>query len=540
MTSSKPFAALDILSKNQVKNRINKFINNHPLSYHEYLALFLSFFEKFSNSYQSVVLKLFRFRRYFFSIHRFLVISILTILTFVVGFIAFLNYWQISSQNNQLFDAQLINAAQVIDTLVSLEIQKNNSTNLTKLLEESNQETFIQLAKTRYPDGTRLFQEYIAHIAFQVWNTQTNQLILKSDNAPNTPLSKISHGFNYSGGNAGKSWHSFTITNQFQHTRTIIAMKNGFSESISFALFLHDLTILIIMYLLIAISILWAIQYALHPLKQISTELRERDPSGLHPLNASSMPIEVRPLLKSINRLFRRVSEAMQREKSFTADAAHELRTPLAALKTQIQVALKEKDDQVRQKILNNIIVSGNRCAHVIEQLLTLSRLSPEAKISYQNLVNFSEVTEELVAEMAPLAIQKNIEIELNSPEKPLFFYGNKISLGILLRNLIANAIIYTPEQGHISVLLSEQKNKIVLQVIDSGPGVPKELRSRIFDRFYRQIGNKADGSGLGLSIVKEIVQLHQGHIEARTPKSGAGLEIWVGFPKKIQINTKI
>ncbi len=488
--------------------------------------------KKFKFSSKSRDLLKFRLARYFSSVHRFLVISMLSILTLVMLLLALLNYWQIESQDKRLFDSQLINSAQVLQALMSLEIQQHDHHQLSELLRQSTEKTIAQLEKTRYDAAANLFEQYQDQVAFQVWDTQKNTLLLKSSNAPDWVLSKATHGFEYSTGLKGETWHSYSLPDPEKNTLIIIAMRDTFSSGINLAIFLHDFTILMIVYILIAISILWAIQYAMQPLKAITLALKERDPAGLHPIDIKLAPEEIRPLVKEINRLFSRVSETMRREKSFTADAAHELRTPLAALKTQVQVAIREKNDEQRQKILKNIIASGNRCAHVVEQLLTLSRLAPEARAAYKDPVILNEISEQLVAELAPLAIQKNIEIELHCPETPLSILGNKISMGILLRNLIANAIIYTPEGGNVNVLLSEQKDHIILQVIDTGPGIPPELHARVFDRFYRQLGNKAEGSGLGLSIVKEIVDHHHGQIEPRTPKSGIGLEMRVSFPK--------
>ncbi len=470
------------------------------------------------------------------SIHRFLVVSMLSILILVMGLLAFVNYWQIQQQDKRLFDAQLVNSAQVLEALMSLELDQANKRQLSSFLRTSAAETIATLSKAKYAEDANLFEEYQNEIVFQVWDLKNQSLLLKSSNAPDFALSSSDNGFQHTKGVQGNYWYAYSITNPKQETKVIIGMRDSFASSIDFALFLHDLTILIIIGILIAISILWAIQYSLKPIKEVTMELKQRTPTALHPIQTQNMPTEIRPLLKAINKLFIRLDETMQREKSFTADAAHELRTPLAALKTQVQVAVREKNEEQRQNIFKNIIRGSNRCAHVVDQLLTLSRLSPEVKTNYETPVILNDIAEELVAELAPLAINKNIDIELLCPETPLSILGDKIGLGILMRNLIANAIIYTPEDGQVHVVLSELKSKIILQVIDSGPGIPKELHTRIFDRFYRQLGNKAEGSGLGLSIVKKIVELHQARIEPKTPKSGIGLEMCVTFNKATKV----
>lgn len=486
------------------------------------------------SSIRNLRLKRFKLRlsRYFFSIHRFLVFSLLSILTIVMVLLAFLNYWQIQRQNERLFQTQLINSAQVLEALISLEVKKQHNSELARLLRKSSEMTALELKDRQANNVINLYMRYQNKFVFQVWNMHNNTLIMKSTNAPKWPLSDQHPGFQKLTSAKGKQWYSFAINNNAQHTQIIIAMRYDFAENINFALFFHDLTILFIVYILIAICILWTIQFSLQPLKDITTEIALRDAESLHPINMRLVPLEIRPLIKALNRLFKRVSDTLKREKSFTADAAHELRTPLAALKTQVEVAIREKDDAQRARILKNIIIGGNRCAHVVEQLLTLSRLEPEAKIEYQQKVNLTESSSQLVAELAPLAIDKNIEIELHAPEAPIFITGNHVSIGIMLRNLIANAIQYTPEHGNVSVILSELKSRIVLQVIDSGTGITAEARERIFDRFFRQLGNKTEGSGLGLSIVAQIVDLHNATIRVLLPKTGIGTEMRVSFPK--------
>lgn len=473
-----------------------------------------------------------RLSRYFFSIHRFLVFSLLTILTIVMVLLAFLNYWQIEKQNQRVFETQLINSAEVLEALIGLDIQKKQNTELGHLLRQSSKLTLDQMQSRPYNEVISLYMKYQNKVVFQVWNTQDKSLILKSTNAPKWPLSNKPAGFEHTTGLSGHVWYSFALTNKADNTRIVIAMQNEFIHSINFALFFHDLTILFIVYILIAICILWTIQFSLQPLKDVTSEIARRDADSLHPINMRMVPLEIRPLIKALNRLFKRLNDTIRREKAFTADAAHELRTPLAALKTQVEVAIREQDDEQRKHILKNIITGGNRCTHVVEQLLTLSRLEPNAKVHYQQRVNLNDSCSQLVAELAPLAINKNVEIELHAPEKPLMVRGNQVSIGIMLRNLIANAIQYTPEGGQVSVVLSELKSRIVLQVIDSGLGISREARERIFDRFFRQLGNKTEGSGLGLSIVSQIVSLHNATIRVLTPKSGQGTEMRVSFPK--------
>lgn len=297
-------------------------------------------------------------------------------------------------------------------------------------------------------------------------------------------------------------------------------------------LFMRNLGILIIIYLMMAVALLLVIRYGLRSLKRIAREVSCREPDNLQAIAFKEAPIEVRPLLKELNKLFRKVNDTIEREKRFTADAAHELRTPLAALKTQVEVARRQNDAELRATILKNIISGANRCAHVIDQLLTLSRLEPQASLHQVSQVDLNQTANEMVADLAPAAIEKNIDISLHAPDRPLVILGNVTSMQILLRNLIDNAIRYTPESGQVTVTLQETAQHVCLQVIDTGPGIAAHLRQRIFERFFRELGNKCEGSGLGLSIVQQIVRLHHASIQAKPPASGTGLEMCVTFPR--------
>ena len=212
-------------------------------------------------------------------------------------------------------------------------------------------------------------------------------------------------------------------------------------------------------------------------------------------------------------------------------DAAHELRTPLAAIKTQSQVTLMSSTVREYKVGLKKIIKQVDRATHVVEQLLTLSRLGERKSLADSECMNLTSVAAETLAQLAPLAIDKKIDIELDAP-KAVKIEGSEILICVLIRNLVANAIQYTPESGRIVVVLAENDGEVVLSVRDTGPGVSEELRGKVFERFYRVSGNKTTGSGLGLTIVKRIADLHSAKIELAAPDNGVGLLVTVIFRK--------
>lgn len=289
--------------------------------------------------------------------------------------------------------------------------------------------------------------------------------------------------------------------------------------------------ILLITYPIFGFLIWIIVGLALRSITRVTSEISNRASTYLEPVEeVESIPIEIKPLVIELNQLFLRLKLAFDRNKRFAGDAAHELRTPLAALKTQAQVALKANREDDRVKALQKVVQSVDRSSHVVAQLLTLSRLSQEEELNDLHPVDLHKLATEILAYLVPIALEKNIEIELAAPPHHVTVRGNDIALGILIRNIVDNAIRYTPENGSVKVQLLNQNQRIIFRVIDSGPGIAKELRDRVFERFYRVLGTQAQGSGLGLAIVSQIADLHHAKIKLNTPANGKGLQFDVEF----------
>ena len=463
-----------------------------------------------------------------FSIRRFLMTSVFGILTIVIAVLAAINYYQLSKQNLQLYNVQLANAAQLLSAIYSDKIHEDREKELTNLLNQSVSSAH-KAALSSTTDNFGYFRQNQHDLVFQILNNQTGDMV-KSPGAPEAPLSTHDFGFEHLNSPSGTSWYSYTLTNKT--ISVIIAVKEAYRKRLDNSIFMHDLIIILIAYIVIAILLLSVIYVGLSPVRRVAKEVGHRDSDHLGAINVKKVPNEIKPLVRELNKLFRRIASSLDREKKFTADAAHELKTPLAALKMQVEVAIREENGQKRAEILEKITTGSNRCAHIVNQLLTLSRLEPEARLSNTEQIDLNATCRQMISMLAASALDKDIDIEFVAPEKNIIIQGNKTSIEILLRNLIHNAIHYHPGGGMIKVALSDRHHKIVLQVIDDGPGVPKDQQKRIFDRFYRQVGQKVQGSGLGLSIVSHIVRLHEGSIQAKTPHSGKGLEVRVVFKK--------
>ena len=364
--------------------------------------------------------------------------------------------------------------------------------------------------------------------SFQIWNPE-GKLLIHSTTAPSTPLSDRQEGLS----NLwlkGQSWRVYTNVDSITHLSFMVGEQADFRQKLENQLTQDSIFIMLITYPFLGLLIWIIVGRGLDPLKKIANEVSHRAPSHLVPVDAKAIPAEIIPLIQELNSLFKRLDAAFEREKRFAADAAHELKTPLAVINTQAQVALCTQDEQVRKQALQKLIAGINRSTHVIQQLLTLSRMVPESNINEAERINLAKLSAEIVADLAPDAIKKDIDIELVTDEKPVFIQGNSTSLTILMRNLIDNAIRYTQEQGAVTVKIEQTATQAIFKVIDNGPGIPEELRERVFERFFRILGNQAPGSGLGLGIVQQIAQAHRAEIKLATPSSGHGLEVQVRF----------
>ncbi len=294
---------------------------------------------------------------------------------------------------------------------------------------------------------------------------------------------------------------------------------------------LDDLLMILVLFPISGFITFLLVQRALNTFEKVTQEVANRKLAYLEPVELSGVPKEIKPLVQEINQLLFRLKQGFEREKRFAADAAHELRTPLAALKTQAQVALRAEDPEMRKLALQHVIEGVDRSTHLVQQLLTFSRLIAQAEV----LIEMSDITlyklvAEIIANMAPQAIDKQIDIELLPGNEKAIIQGNSKALNTLIFNLVDNAIRYTPSGGAIVVSIEKDKNHIILKVSDNGNGIPEEFRSRLFERFFRVLGNDTPGSGLGFAIIEQVAKLHKAEINIQAPTSGKGLEVSVIF----------
>jgi two-component system sensor histidine kinase QseC len=279
----------------------------------------------------------------------------------------------------------------------------------------------------------------------------------------------------------------------------------------------------------LAVLLLLAIRHSLAPLRELESDFSRRDPGRLDELPESGLPRELRPPVRAINRLFGRIRAAMDKERRFTSDAAHELRTPIAAMRAQLQVAERTHDPDERQAALAKALRGTDRMAHLVSQLLALARLEAESAGHTDETVRLDALLQEALAECAPRAAAKAVQLrsDVGSAGE---LRGNPELLRVLLRNLLDNAIRYVPEGGEVAASLSSERGRVLLTVADDGPGVSPAEREILGQRFHRFGPQTAEGVGLGLSIVRRIAELHGAELAFGEGLEGRGLGVTVSF----------
>jgi two-component system OmpR family sensor kinase len=284
----------------------------------------------------------------------------------------------------------------------------------------------------------------------------------------------------------------------------------------------------------LGVLIWYAVGRGLRPLETMSHAVARRQPDAMAPLAEDGLPEELRPLASSLNALLARLSDALNAQRRFTADAAHELRTPLAALKLQVELVERAPDDVARAAALSELEDGVDRAAHLVEQLLAMARLEPEALAKNFGDCDLVGLAKDVIVARAALAADRSIDLGL-ARESPVHARGDAASLSMLLANLLDNALRYTPQGGRIDVAVDDDAGHAVVSVSDTGPGIPAHDRERVFDRFHRGAGTDdgrgPTGSGLGLSIVKRIADAHGATVTLDAGSDGHGLIVRVRFP---------
>jgi two-component system sensor histidine kinase QseC len=366
-----------------------------------------------------------------------------------------------------------------------------------------------------------LHSQYERRLRYQVWS-RDGLLLLRSANAPEevlTPRDGLSESLEVD----GQTWKYYAVWDRHHDFRIVVSEDNGLRNRLVRSIALRVVSPLGLG-LPVLLALIWlSIRRGLWPLGRLAQELEARKPDSLTPLDQAQVPNEVRPLVGALNQLLERVGNSLEGERRFTANAAHELRTPLAAIKAQVYLVKTAESEVERQDAVTQLQRGIERAIRLVGQMLTIARLDPQQALPEVLPMDLQEVAESVCAVLAPLALQRRQTLELHVEPGLPPLHGNADMVSMLISNLVDNAIRYTQEQGHILVNIRRVDNAICLRVEDDGPGIPPHLRERVFERFYRVANADQAGTGLGLAICQRIAELHGATIQLQTAANEKG-----------------
>jgi two-component system sensor histidine kinase QseC len=363
-------------------------------------------------------------------------------------------------------------------------------------------------------------------VAFQVW--REGRLLSRSVNAPERPFANAP-GYSDATFN-GRRWRIYARPGD-DGTLIQVAELHAVRDMLSQRAALRATAPFVLAVPVLALLAWLVLRHGLAPLDRLGRDVGRRGPEDLSPLRAERVPLETLPLVQAINQLLARVERSLAHERRLTADAAHELRTPIAAIRAQAQVAKDAQDGAERQHALEGVLLGCDWAARLAEQLLALARVDSERALD-RRAADLRAATCEVLAEAAPEAIRRGVELELvDGP--PLPAVVDAALWRVLVRNLVDNALRYGASGGLVRLTLETAGDRAVLEVQDAGPGVPAEQRARLGERFFRAADVAAPGSGLGLSIVARIAELHGGDVQFGSGIDGRGLGVRVTIDRR-------
>lgn len=371
---------------------------------------------------------------------------------------------------------------------------------------------------------------YAPKVAFQVFHE--GRLALRSANAPASRMistgERIESGFQTVAFD-GNAWRVFATHGAERDVQVFVGERMTSRTAIMWAVLRSTLWPMAVALPLLALAVWWSVNRSVEPLRRLGRSLAERDAYSLQPAVIKGAPLEMTPMIDALNGLFQRIADLMESERRFTADAAHELRTPIAAIRAQAQVALGEVDAELRRHALHATLEGCDRATRLVAQLLTLSRLEAGAEGAAVD-VDLSELVRRVVADEAPQGLRKQQAIEVDSAVQ-CRVKGDATLLAVLTRNLVDNALRYSPARATVRITVQTGEAVVRLRVEDSGPGISDADMQRLGERFFRVLGSGEGGSGLGWSIVRRIAAAHGASIQVGSSPALGGLCTDVVWP---------
>ena len=371
---------------------------------------------------------------------------------------------------------------------------------------------------------------YESEVGFQIFD-RTGRLLLATANLATLPPPGAADADFRDLRQARYRWRVFTLHDEADGMLIRTGERYDSRHDITRALWLEHSLPLLVGLPLLALLVGWAVRRGLRPLEALTRALSSREPGSREPVRLRDAPLELQPVLAALNEQLARLEDALEREHRFSADVAHELRTPLASAMINLENAMASTDPAELDVALGSAqhVIAG--LARRIEQLLALARLEAGAAAGQRTRVDLAVVATTVLEELAPVIAESGVELSVARLAPQLVVHGYEAALAALLRNLLENALRHVPAGGQVQLSIDAGEHVALIDVNDDGPGIPAERRASVFARFHREAGSRGDGYGLGLSIVQRAAQLHDAAIELLDSPYGSGLRVRVTIP---------
>ena len=409
---------------------------------------------------------------------------------------------------DEVYDAQLAQNARLLQGVMRMPMASEEHAELYRAFNQALSQAAPKV------DG----HPYESKIAFQVWNSQ-GALLVHTASAPSFTSPQVTPGFSDVTDVTSRKWRAFVLDDTQYGLKIWVGERDDVRADLVDRIVRHTVVPNLIGSLLLAVVIWMAIGWGLKPLIDMAKTLRARHSGSLEPLQLTPLPTELEPMQAALNRVLAQIQEVMGRERRFIADAAHEMRTPLAVLRVHAQNLMEARNEEDRLESLEHLIDGVDRTTRLVNQLLTMARIEPQSATQEASSIDLVATVRESLVQLTPWVLSKGLELAFDTVEEVSLVKVDAGAIHIALNNLVTNAANFSPPQGLITVRLVKKEDHYELSVEDEGPGIDESERDRLFERFYSR-GN-AQGAGLGLTIVQAIAFRLGGQIRLENRPTG-------------------
>jgi two-component system sensor histidine kinase QseC len=439
--------------------------------------------------------------------------------------LAVLSFRRTMQEVNELSDGRLAQSARTLQVIIGQQ-------GAQALHGRDRQDKLVPIEAPEAPAMQRRGHSFESEVGFQVFDA-TGRLVMATTNLAALPAPRAGDAEFRDIEASGYRWRLFTL----QDTADGVVIRTGerydSRHDILHALWFDHALPLLIGLPLLGLLVGWAVRRGLRPLESMTGALASRPLGSREPIVLAHAPLELRPVLDALNGQLQRLADALEREHRFSADVAHELRTPLASIMLNIESATATRDSAEAATSLAGARHNVAALARRVEQLLALARLESGMASEQRQSIDLVEVAIDVIEELTPVLAECGAELGFIHDNRAVLVRGHEAALGALLRNLVENAMRHVPAGGQVQLTLSQDAKATIIEVDDDGPGIPPERRAAVFARFHRESAARGDGYGLGLSIVQRAAELHGASIELLDSPFGRGLRVKVTLPRE-------